>query len=226
MPEIPEDLFVRVALMNSLITEEQLAAAQKGAAESGKPVAEVLIVQGALTREKADAVRAAIERKVAEKQAAAQPPARQEEPAPAGGGAAHEVAPAAAPSVSTADAAAHATPGVEHEYSLHEEEIKRLIRHMVVSPLHQRALELVVTGKIALLNTKELSGRLSVGATEASEILRRWERFKIAAPLGSGNYNFAPGARDKATIDLFLRCWRWPALHQKLTSYILEQSRK
>lgn len=213
MAEIPDDLFVRVALRNSIITEEQLAVARRGAEESGKPLIEVLIVQEALTKKKADAVISAIEQKIAQKKS--DTPAH---PVPPVTGAS---APAAEPK-----SGAQRKAGVEHEYENNESELKRLIRHIVTSPLHQRILEHVVKGNISVLEPGSLAKRTGAAKSDVIRVLKRWQRFRVATSLGGGTYNFSPGDKDAKLIKLFMRCWGWPALHGKLLAYVLEQGKK
>jgi len=205
--EIPDDLFVRVALRNSIITEEQLAVARRGAEESGKPLIEVLIVQEALTKKKADAIIAAIEQKIAQK--------RSDTPA-------HPVPPVAEPSAPATERKA----GIEHEYESSESELKRLVRHIVTSPLHQRMLEHVVKGNISVLEPGSLAKRTGAAKSDVIRVLKRWQRFRVATSLGGGTYNFSPGDKDAKLIKLFMRCWGWPALHGKLMAYVREQGKK
>ena len=204
---IPDDLFARVALKNGLVTQQQIDVARRGAAESGKSLRDVLVAQEALTKQKADAVAAAIERKMAEKR----PP---------------EEAPAETPPPPKQPAAGGQKSGLEHEYDQNEAEIKRLIRHIVTSTLHQKLLEHVVQGRISVLEPNSLAVRAGVSKTEVPRVLKRWQRFRVARALGGGTYNFSPGDKERKTIELFLRCWKWPELHGKLLSYVLEQASK
>ncbi len=213
MTDVPEDLFARIAVKNSLVTEEQLSVARTGSEQSGKPLWDVLVVQEAMTRARADSVLDAIRRKMAQK--AGTPP----QPA------APVASPPATPSPKVEQKLKEKS-GIEHEYEQNEEHVKRLIRHLVTSLLHQRVLEQLVKGRISVVDPTNLSRRIGAPKKDIVRVLKRWQRFKCAAPLGGGTYNFNPGDREAKTINLFLRCWSWPPLHAKLMSYVLEQGKK
>lgn len=202
-------------MKNGLVTQDQLDAAQRGATESGKSLPEVLVIQQALTKQKVDAIVAAIERKMAEKSEPLPP----EEPAIAAPPPKPKLKPGELPE-------AIQKSSIEREYERGESEIKRLIRHIVTSTLHQKLLEHVVQGRISVLEPNALAARVSSNKNDILKVLKRWQRFRVASPLGGGTYNFSPGEKDRKLIDLFLRCWKQPELHGGLMSYILEQGGK
>jgi len=209
-----DNLFGRVILRNKLASKKDLErcvadlVAERAELGSKRSLADILVDEGILEAKAAEQVRAAIEKKVSQ---------RQSELAPPGSSGVIE-SPAQKPKSQAERQALRA-----EQRAKQEKEMTKLIKLAIRGRHHQEVLIHIIQRKLDVLNPKSMAAALKLTPADVVKVLNEWKARGIVKSRGAYPYAFEPGEDDLRSMHLFVRLWRDRSWHTKLLGMILQQ---
>ncbi|HHN46810.1 MAG TPA: hypothetical protein ENN09_05145 [Planctomycetes bacterium] len=106
-----------------------------------------------------------------------------------------------------------------------EERIKRVIRHIIKSRMHEAVLDYLIKRRMNIVEPAEVAKGLALKERDVRDMLDDLRHAGVIKDIGTHPYALSPGKKDLDELKFFFKLWQDGAWHSKILTWLLEHEK-